>query len=66
MKEWLIERFIWLCGVSAIFFVFAIFIFVFREGADYFFSGFKAGEFFTSIEWYPTLRTHVRYLAPWP
>jgi len=63
LKEWLIERFIWLCGVSAIFFVFAIFIFVFREGADYFFSGFKAGEFFTSIEWYPTSRTHVRYGA---
>lgn len=63
LKEWLIERFIWLCGVSAIFFVFAIFVFVFREGAEYFFNGFKAGEFFSSIEWYPTSRTHVRYGA---
>jgi phosphate transport system permease protein len=61
LKEWLIERFIWLCGVSAIFFVFGIFLFVFREGADYFFRGFNAREFFTSIEWYPTSRTHVRY-----
>jgi phosphate transport system permease protein len=63
LKEWLIERFIWLCGVSAIFFVFAIFIFVFREGADFFFRGFSAKEFFASIEWYPTSRTHVRYGA---
>lgn len=63
LKEWMIERFIWLCGVSAVLFVFGIFIFVFREGADYLFRGFKAGEFFTSIEWYPTSRTHVRYGA---
>lgn len=63
VKEWLIERLIWLCGVSAIFLVFGIFLFVFREGADYFFRGFKAGEFFTSIEWYPTSRTQVRYGA---
>ncbi|HOT95824.1 MAG TPA: phosphate ABC transporter permease subunit PstC [bacterium] len=63
LKEWVIERFIWLCGVSAVLFVFGIFIFVFREGADYLFRGFKAGEFFTSIEWYPTSRTHVRYGA---
>ncbi len=61
MKEWLIERIIWLCGMSAILFVFGIFLFVFREGADYFFRGFNAKEFFTSIEWYPTSRTHVRY-----
>ncbi|MBN2357053.1 phosphate ABC transporter permease subunit PstC, partial [candidate division KSB1 bacterium] len=63
IKEWLIERFIWLCGVSAIFFVFGIFFFVFREGADYFFKGFNVKEFFTSLEWYPTSRTHVRYGA---
>ncbi len=63
LKEWLIERFIWLCGVSAIFFVFGIFFFVFREGADYFFKGFNAKEFFTSIEWYPTSRSQVRYGA---
>ncbi len=63
LKEWLIERVIWLCGVSAVLFVFGIFLFVFREGVEYLFRGFKTGEFFTSIEWYPTSRTHVRYGA---
>ncbi|HNW58818.1 MAG TPA: phosphate ABC transporter permease subunit PstC [bacterium] len=63
VKEWLIERFIWLCGVSAVLFVFGIFLFVFREGSSFLWHGFKAGEFFTSIEWYPTSRIHVRYGA---
>ena len=63
VKEWLIERFIWLCGISAILFVFGIFFFVFREGAAYFFKGFDVIEFFTSIEWYPTSRSDVRYGA---
>lgn len=63
IKEWLIEKIIWICGISAIIFVFAIFFFVFKEGAAYFFNGFKAKEFFTSIEWYPTSQSHVRYGA---
>jgi len=63
LKEWVIEKLIWICGISAIFFVFGIFFFVFREGADYLLRGFKVSEFFTSIEWYPTSRTQVRYGA---
>ena len=63
IKEWLIERIIWISGISAIIFVFAIFFFVFREGMSFLFKGFKAGEFFTSIEWYPTSQSNVRYGA---
>jgi len=55
------ETLIRLCGVSAIVCVFGIFFFVFREGAGFFFHGFKPLEFFTSIEWYPTSQSHVRY-----
>jgi phosphate transport system permease protein len=56
-----IESLIWLCGISAILFVFGIFFFVFREGASFLFHGFKAREFFTSMEWYPTSLSNVRY-----
>jgi phosphate transport system permease protein len=56
-----IEALIRLCGFSAILFVFGIFFFVFREGAGFLFRGFKPWEFFTSIEWYPTSESHVRY-----
>lgn len=55
------EALIRLCGVSAIIFVFGIFFFVFREGAGFLFQGFKPWEFFTSIEWYPTSQSNVRY-----
>ncbi len=55
------EVLIRLCGVSAILFVFGIFFFVFREGAAFLFNGFNAREFFGSIEWYPTSKSHVRY-----
>lgn len=58
--EWIIR----LCGVSAIIFVFGIFFFVFREGAGLLFSGrFDLAQFFTSIEWYPTSQSHIRYGA---
>jgi phosphate transport system permease protein len=64
LTEALIERLIWLCGVSAIIFVFGIFFFVFREGAGLLFSGrFDFGQFLTSIEWYPTSQSNVRYGA---
>ncbi len=56
--EWLIR----LCGISAILFVFGIFLFVFREGAGFLFSGkLKLSEFLFTIEWYPTSVSHVRY-----
>jgi phosphate transport system permease protein len=60
LVEWLIR----LCGVSAIIFVFGIFYFVFREGMGLLWSGrFSVVQFLTSIEWYPTSQSHVRYGA---
>jgi phosphate transport system permease protein len=61
LVEAAIEALIRLCGVSAILFVFGILFFVFREGAGFLFSSFNAREFFTSVEWYPTSQSHVRY-----
>jgi phosphate transport system permease protein len=55
--EWLIR----LCGISAILFVFGIFFFIFREGAGFLFHRLELREFFTSVEWYPTSQSHVRY-----
>jgi len=56
--EWVIR----LCGISAIIFVFGIFVFVFREGMGFLFSGrFSVTKFLFSQEWYPTSQVHVRY-----
>ncbi len=52
-----IEAVIHLCGWSAIFFVFAIFFFVFREGAPFLFRELDLGEFFTSSNWNPVSAT---------
>jgi phosphate transport system permease protein len=60
--EKLFELVIYLSGVSAIIFVLAIFVFVFREAAPVLGSPrFSLLEFFTSTEWYPTSQSHVRY-----
>jgi phosphate transport system permease protein len=58
-----IELVIRLCGWSAIFFVFAIFFFVFREGAPLLFGGLDLGEFFGSINWRPDSRIRPQYGA---
>jgi phosphate transport system permease protein len=64
ISESLVEWVIRLCGVSAIIFVFGIFYFVFREGVGLLWSGrFSVVQFLTSIEWYPTSQSHVRYGA---
>src|SRR5262245_1457121 len=56
--EWLIR----VSGVSAIIFVIAIFLFVFREAAPLLFSDrFSLGEFLFSTAWYPTSASNVRY-----
>jgi phosphate transport system permease protein len=55
--EWLIR----LCGYSAIFFVFAIFFFVFREAFPMLHGKLNLIEFFTSQEWRPTSDVHVQY-----
>lgn len=54
ISEPIIESLIWLCGWSAILFVFAIFYFVFREGAPFLFHELDLGEFFTTTDWSPT------------
>ncbi|MFQ5650815.1 MAG: phosphate ABC transporter permease subunit PstC [bacterium] len=61
LTEPVIEWTIRFCGISAILFVFGIFFFVFREGADFLFNSFDMKEFFTSPEWYPTSVSHKRY-----
>jgi phosphate transport system permease protein len=64
VSESLVEWVIRLCGVSAIIFVFAIFYFVFHEGVGLLWSGrFSVVQFLTSIEWYPSSQSHVRYGA---
>jgi phosphate transport system permease protein len=61
--EPIIEVLVHICGFSAIFFVFSIFVFVFKEGADFFFNRLDIIKFLTSIEWYPTSVSNVRYGA---
>ena len=61
LTEPVIEWVVRLCGISAIIFVFGIFFFVFREGADFLFHKLDLAEFFTSPEWYPTSVSHKRY-----
>ncbi len=54
--EWIIK----LCGWSAILFVFAIFFFVFREGAPIL-AELNWGEFFTSPNWRPDSEVRSQY-----
>ncbi|MCX8108835.1 MAG: phosphate ABC transporter permease subunit PstC, partial [Verrucomicrobiae bacterium] len=60
LGEKLIELVIRLCGVSAIIFVFAIFLFVFREGAPLI-PKLDWEKVLFSPEWYPTSKANVRY-----
>jgi phosphate transport system permease protein len=55
------ELLIRLCGWSAIVFVFAIFLFVFKEAAPVMFGGMNYTEFFTSINWRPTSLVNPQY-----
>jgi phosphate transport system permease protein len=58
-----IEAIIKICGVSAILFVLAIFVFVFREGYDFLVNKLDLVQFFTSSEWYPDSNANKRYGA---
>lgn len=60
LPELAIEVLIRLCGYSAIFFVFAIFFFVLREGAPMLFGSLDLAQFFTSTDWNP-VGTPPRY-----
>jgi phosphate transport system permease protein len=59
--EPLVEWTIRLCGWSAILFVFAIFFFVFREGAPMLFGKLDLGEFLTSPNWRPDSEVRPQY-----
>jgi phosphate transport system permease protein len=59
--EPLIEWTVRLCGWSAIVFVFAIFFFVFREGAPLLFGNLDLVEFFTSPNWRPDSEVRPQY-----
>jgi phosphate transport system permease protein len=59
--EPLIEWIIRLCGWSAIFFVFAIFLFVFLQGAPMLFGKLNLIEFFTSTRWQPSSDVRPEY-----
>ena len=63
--EPVVELLIRVCGWSAILLVFAIFFFVFREGAPILFGKLDLVEFFTSTNWRPTsvIQPHYGILA---
>jgi len=60
ISEFLIEGAIRICGWSAIFFVFAIFFFVFREAAPLV-ADLDLTEFFTSTNWRPDSRIRPQF-----
>ncbi|MBN2352039.1 MAG: phosphate ABC transporter permease subunit PstC [Spirochaetales bacterium] len=51
--DWIIERFIFLCGILAVIFVALIFLFLLREGVS-FFGSYSPIKFVGGIYWYPT------------
>lgn len=60
-SETVMEWLIYACGWSAIFFVFAIFIFVLGQAAPMLFGKLDFIEFFTSTEWQPTSEVRPRF-----
>ena len=61
LSESVIEWLIRICGFSAIFFVFSIFLFVFASSADFILHRLDFAEFFGSSQWYPTSVANKRY-----
>lgn len=61
LSERAIEWAIRICGWSAIFFVLAIFIFIFKEAAPLLFGDFDLKEFFTSPNWRPSSEVRPQY-----
>ncbi|MCC6353040.1 MAG: phosphate ABC transporter permease subunit PstC [Verrucomicrobiae bacterium] len=60
--ERLLTALIYACGISAIFFVLSIFVFVFKEAAPVLFSDrFDLRQFLFSEQWYPTSEINKRY-----
>jgi len=63
VSEITIEGLIFLCGLSAIIFVFGIFVFIFKEGAPFLFDRFSFVEFFLTTDWIPEASGKARYGA---
>ncbi|MBI4605894.1 MAG: phosphate ABC transporter permease subunit PstC [Planctomycetes bacterium] len=63
LGERAIETLIRVCGVSAIVFVFGIFVFVLKEGWEFLTHRLDLVQFFTSIEWRPTSPNDPTYGA---
>lgn len=61
LSERTVVSLITLCGISAIVFVFGIFLFIFHEGAPFLRNGFTFDGFFLSDKWYPTSETNPRF-----
>ena len=62
LSEGIIECLIRVCGISAVVFVFAIFLFVFWQGKGLIFSGeFDFWKFLTTKELYPASESNPRY-----
>ena len=62
IREALIDWIIRICGISAVVFLFAIFLFVFWQGKGLIFSGdFDFWKFLTTKEWYPASENNPRY-----
>ncbi|MGD8327924.1 MAG: phosphate ABC transporter permease subunit PstC [Acidobacteriota bacterium] len=64
---WYVDKFVqvavFIGGISAIIFIFGIFIFITREGMGFILTRFDPVEFFTSIRWQPTSRSNPTYGA---
>jgi len=63
IRERAIEAVIFLSGVSAVIFVFGIFIFILKEGIPFFAGRFDAGEFFLGSTWRPQAAGAASYGA---
>jgi phosphate transport system permease protein len=65
--DWYVDKavqvLVFIGGVSAIVFIFAIFIFIAREGLPFILGRFDFVEFFTSARWMPTSRSNATYGA---
>jgi phosphate transport system permease protein len=61
VSERTIVSLVYLCGISAILFVFGIFYFIFREGAPFLRSGVGFRDFFLTDAWFPTSAVKPRF-----
>lgn len=58
-----VQVLVFIGGISAIVFIFGIFIFITREGLGFILTRFDPVEFFTSTRWMPTSRSNPTYGA---